>query len=143
MLKVVALMILLWASPASAIEFEVQGRGGEVLGKSSPVVQLPATIASLTRPELDALSLASDADENGVTEIAGLGTAIDIDPVDGNGRYYGWCFSINGVTPANLMAYEAFAHEQTDRVVWFYAYAKQFPDGTWSMCEPAPAQPKP
>ncbi|PKM98892.1 MAG: hypothetical protein CVU79_01180 [Elusimicrobia bacterium HGW-Elusimicrobia-3] len=51
-------------------------------------------------------------------------------------RVYGWCYAVNGSTPS-VMPGAFFLHDNTARVVWFYAYSA-YKEGVWGdSCLPS------
>jgi hypothetical protein len=51
-------------------------------------------------------------------------------------RAYGWCFSVNGISP-DLMGSDYFFTSNDDKLVWFYAYST-YDQGKWlDYCVPS------
>lgn len=54
---------------------------------------------------------------------------------------YGWCYHFNNIEP-NVMPNKIFLKNNSDHVVWFYAYS-HYLNGEWiTMCTPSFTRPK-
>ena len=51
-------------------------------------------------------------------------------------RVYGWCFAVNGKIPP-AMADKVQLEDQSDTLVWFYAYSTNLENQWVDMCNPA------
>jgi hypothetical protein len=56
---------------------------------------------------------------------------------DAEVRYFGWCYSVDGVTPADTLPDEYILTGSEKSIVWYYGYALRV-RGKWTrQCIPA------
>ena len=129
------------SAAAQAVTFEVQGKKGESLFRSSEPVDLKketvgsATILFLEKARQQGL-LRYQGNDGGLVSINELGNDTEV-LSDTRMKAFGWCYSINGKTPG-VMPDRIHLANQTDHLTWFYAYAL-YESGNWvAQCVPAP-----
>ena len=82
--------------------------------------------------------IAYQGDEDGFTSI--LNTPSGAEAIEmvsrGKMRFYGWCFSVNGVLPQTMPSAFYFSNA-SDKITWFYGYST-FDNGKWTdSCQPS------
>lgn len=95
------------------------------------------TVGDLTIHTLDEFDIPYKGTRQGISAISNSPTGLDAMEVisDNEMMAYGWCYSINGVTPDNY-ADTVFVKE-SDTITWWYGYA-HYLDGEWvSSCNPS------
>lgn len=123
---------------AHAIVFEVRGYNGELLYKQSYPMGNNINAGKATIDFLDFAvnqkKLTYVGTQDGIQSINDLGSKTE---TEGNGlRAYGWCYSINGVSP-DRMPNEVYIPSDNSRLVWYYAFGRLI-DGEWlDQCVPA------
>lgn len=129
------------SSPAWAgVSWEVVGPCGPGPVRSGKLeADLGKSVGALTVEAFTEARIPFEGTEVGIASLLGVGNHTEIID-DDRARFYGWCYSVNGVTP-ELMANEIFLKSPSDRIVWFYAFTL-YDSGNWiGQCTPASEAP--
>jgi hypothetical protein len=123
---------------ASAIELKFFGPCTDTFIMKVEVTEEFSNVGELTVKTLSKFSIPYIGSEENLQSAFFTPTATNaievLSPTEG--RYYGWCFSVDGVSP------ETFPHEnditpETKSIVWTFGFA-HLKDGEWlSQCTPA------
>ncbi len=118
--------------PASGLTLEVTGKNGEQLFRENIPAQLPNNVGHLTTSAFANHQIPFVGTEEGVQEILGLGTDVLVLSAT-EMKVYGWCFSVDGVTPSTL-THETWIANSESAIHWYYAYTI-YQNGVWGeMC---------
>ncbi len=99
-------------------------------------------VLDLTKKLISKNSIPSELADNGVKSILNYVTGDDALEIisDTKMRAYGWCYSVNGISP-DVMPDE-FSIEQNDQVDWFLSYST-YDSGVWiDYCKPVHLNPE-
>ncbi len=145
MLKIPALLVLaitvFATSQAHAVSLEFRGKPGQVWKVELPL-QATDTVGSLTIRALDQFKAQGKIQkyngyESGLVSVNDMGNDTEVIS-DTVMKAYGWCFHLNGVE-SNKMPDQVRPARNTDKVLWYWAYA--YYDREWKqMCVPVAPQ---
>jgi hypothetical protein len=131
---------LLISFSGHAITYEVIGPCSETPASSGVynMQDFSVNVGKVSVNIFDINNIAYNGSEAGFSSILGTPTGTDSIEVisDSKMRAYGWCFSVNGISP-DLMGSEYFFTANEDKLVWFYAYST-YDSGKWiDYCVPS------
>lgn len=122
------LLTVLLSIQSLAVTFLVTGKNSESLLKTQVTTALPKNLGEISISVFDDLHIPYKGGTYGLTELFGLGQTTEIIS-DTEMKAYGWCFSINKLTP-DTMSDQTMVNENSDVIHWYYAYA-HYKDGLW------------
>lgn len=128
MIASLVLILNLFCSSAQALTMQVWGEHGELLASREYVAELPSTVGDQTISVFDQMGVPYLGSIYGIHKIYELDQRIDV-LSDTEMKAYGWCFSVDGLTPETL-THETVLLQQSSVVQWYYAYA-HYKDGEW------------
>jgi hypothetical protein len=125
---------------ASAITYEVIGPCSEkpVYDGKLNLEELKTNLGIFSMTLFDQQKIPYQGSESGFNSIINTPTGLDAMEVisDTKMRAYGWCFSVNGISP-DVMPDEFFFKNNNDKLVWFFAYST-YDKGEWTdYCIPS------
>lgn len=130
------LLFLNLISLSFAITIEVIGPKNDIIiPKTKFNANISRTVGEITVAIFEDQNITFDGNARGMKSIKGYENYVDI-VSPSEFKAYGWCFSVNGVSPDTMSDQTHFENED-DVLGWYYAFA-HYKDGNWiSQCEPA------
>lgn len=136
---VITLSILSFATRGAVLTVD-NFCGGEPLFEKKIELNEASTVSAFTLSLFQEFSIPFLGAEAGLNSIYNTPTGMDALEVlsDSQMRAYGWCYTVNGELPENLMNQEVITDESEVR--WFFGFSF-YDAGVWtSYCTPAPTQ---
>jgi hypothetical protein len=125
-----ALFFILFLSVQSfAVTFEVRGKKQDLLFQTNSSTAVPVKLGQLTVNILDVGQIPYVGNSSGILKIFQLEQDVVV-VSDTEMKAYGWCFSIDGLTP-ETMADQTEITDLNSKIIWCWAYA-HYENGQWT-----------
>lgn len=128
--------LIAFSSFAYTLSLKIVGNQGEVLFYSDKVqISTPTNVGEYSVRVFEHFDIPFEGSIYGVSKIFDLGQELDLIS-DREMKAYGWCFSIDGVTPESLI-HDTTIYSDSSEIIWYYAYA-HYESGDWTgQCVPS------
>lgn len=139
MKNLLLILVLGTSLQASAITWKIFGAcKNSPVHEGSFVADLQKSVGHTSIEIFDAYKIPYVGSAEGINSL--INSPIGMDSIevvsDQEMRVYGWCYTVNGKQPTE-MPHQIRFQNQTDKLVWFYAYSTN-KSGTWTdYCSPA------
>ena len=144
-MKIILFLSVLLSSTVQAIEFNIHNICDNGLFLSEEItVLLDSNVSDITLYALDINQIDFIGSEYGISSMLGTPTGLDsYEVIDENHMLaYGWCYSVDGIAPDQLMNEYPIIPNIHHQISWFYGYA-EIKDGEWlSYCTPVSQNPR-
>lgn len=121
-------LIITSTIPTQAITLKVLGKDRQLLGETQIKTQVPTDVGDASILAFEYRHIPYQGSAQGISQIFGIGSELEVIS-DTEMKAYGWCFSVDGVTP-ELMPDKVLIENSNSVIEWYYAYA-HFQHGTW------------